>query len=540
MNFTVTSKGRQFDRLAIMYFNSTEIWRTSTAEPTFNGIRWEYVKDLSTYMYFWNSPQKIIFDLGNLVNDVYTGSFNTTLMATFSMVAEAAQPADVIVPISARKGVENQGSVFILPADRAINGFRLPRNIRKAVVSLSACGQAAEEFWWANTLQSDIDKFEDQTGTLYGFSPFREVQLLIDGWIAGVQWPFPVVFTGGVVPGLWRPIVGIEAFDLRTHEIDISPWLSILCDAEPHVFEIRVVGISDDGNGNITVTKTVGNSWYVTGNIFLWLDEDENSITTGKHPEILTPSNHFKISSTTTKDATGKIETLEYATNVTGGMSIFSEITTQKGTYFTTWTQDLSVTNIGRFTNYGLTQETTHQTAGKDAAMSINGPNETYYSAKYSFPLHANTSFSVEPSSGNFTLDATLVQGLDLDIKFASFFFPNSPSSLSTTLEGSAHYFGSPQAKMSTGHGSTNQTFQFETTGEERETYFRDVRAVNGTVMKDIESLNGVEKVASCASLILTDGYSQSLSSSSSVKSPRQAIGRGPGEAKEILVSGGW
>ena len=37
-NLTVTSAGRQYDRLAVAYFGSTEIWRTSTAEPTTDGI----------------------------------------------------------------------------------------------------------------------------------------------------------------------------------------------------------------------------------------------------------------------------------------------------------------------------------------------------------------------------------------------------------------------------------------------------------------------------------------------------------------------
>ena len=73
MNFTATSKGRQFDRLALMYFNDTEVWRTSTAEPTASGIRWEYIKDMTEFMYFWNSPQKLIFDLGNLIDSTYTG-----------------------------------------------------------------------------------------------------------------------------------------------------------------------------------------------------------------------------------------------------------------------------------------------------------------------------------------------------------------------------------------------------------------------------------------------------------------------------------
>ncbi|CCU78407.1 peptide-N4-(N-acetyl-beta-glucosaminyl)asparagineamidase A, partial [Blumeria hordei DH14] len=58
MNFTATSRGRQFDRLAVMYFNDTEIWRTSTAEPTTNGIIFEYTKDMTAYLSLWSKPQK--------------------------------------------------------------------------------------------------------------------------------------------------------------------------------------------------------------------------------------------------------------------------------------------------------------------------------------------------------------------------------------------------------------------------------------------------------------------------------------------------
>ncbi|TVY86261.1 Peptide-N4-(N-acetyl-beta-glucosaminyl)asparagine amidase A, partial [Lachnellula willkommii] len=270
MNFTVTSQGRQFDRLALMYFGDTEVWRTSTAEPTVNGIRWEYIKDMTEYMYFWNSTQKLIFDLGNLIDSTYTAPFNTTLTATFFTAQETVNPASLIIPISARKGNASAASVFELPSDNATNTVSFPRNVNRAIFSVSACGQADEEFWWSNVLESNIDTFVPVAGTLYGYSPFREVQVLIDGQLAGVQWPFPVIFTGGVVPGLWRPIVGIDAFDLREHEIDITPWLSVLCDGNEHTFEIRVAGVLDDGENSGTLTETVGSSWYVTGKIFLW------------------------------------------------------------------------------------------------------------------------------------------------------------------------------------------------------------------------------------------------------------------------------
>jgi len=93
------------------------------------------------------------------------------------------------------------------------------------------------------------------------------VQLFIDGALAGVVWPFPVIFTGGVVPGLWRPIVGIDAFELKEDEIDITPWLPLLCDGQSHNFSIRVSGLSDDGNGTASLSETTNSYWLITGKV---------------------------------------------------------------------------------------------------------------------------------------------------------------------------------------------------------------------------------------------------------------------------------
>lgn len=101
-------------------------------------------------------------------------------------------------------------------------------------------------FWWSNVLQSKVDTPKHTTGSMHGLSPFREVQVLIYGFLAGVDWPFPVIFSGAVIPSLHRPIAGIQAFDLRQHQIDITPWLPLLCDGKRHTFAIRVVGVEDD------------------------------------------------------------------------------------------------------------------------------------------------------------------------------------------------------------------------------------------------------------------------------------------------------
>jgi hypothetical protein len=529
-----------------MYFNDTEVWRTSTAEPTANGIRWEYIKDMTEYMYFWNSPQKLIFDLGNLIDDTYTGPFNTTLNVSFFNDEESVEPASLIIPISARNGAESAASVFMLPGDNATNTISFPRNVNRVMFSVSACGQAAEEFWWSNVLQSDTNAFEPVAGTLYGYSPFREVQVLIDGQLAGVQWPFPVIFTGGVVPGLWRPIVGIDAFDLREHEIDITPWLPILCDGKEHTFEIKVAGIIDDGKNSGILTETVGSSWYVTGKIFVWLDKDPNSITTGRTPTVLLPAPVINLSRSLTQNSSGANETLTYTTDVKRTLSISSLLTTQSGTRLVSWTQNLAVTNYGKYTDFGAVQQNNHTTTGLD--QSTGG---TYYKSSYSYPLYANTTYLVQ-RSGNFTIDATVFRGLDLDISGTSVFpsglqpfsqIPRSSvltsgfsgTSLSTTQNGTAHYFASPSAGISSGYGSTGQEFRFGGVGgSAAELYYRSVEAVNQTITRDFERLVGVD-IGSLGRPALATGGQTVMGTFS----PKEALGRGPGALKQQLVQGG-
>ncbi|KAI1136197.1 hypothetical protein F5Y05DRAFT_391926 [Hypoxylon sp. FL0543] len=515
MNFTVVSEGRQFDRIALMYFGDTEVWRTSTAEPTQHpGIRWTFLKDMTEYLYFWKSPQKLIFDLGNLIDDKYTGSFNATLTATF-FVADVENdeiPADLIIPISTRKGADNGPSLFTLPADNATNTFRLPRNVKRAVFSVSANGQASEEFWWSNVLQSDILTFGDTTGPLLGLSPFREVQVLIDEKLAGVQWPFPVIFTGGVVPSLHRPIVGLQAFDLREHEIDITPWLHILCDGAEHTFTIKVAGLSDTGgNASAILTDAVNDSWYVTGKIFLWLDE-EGSVTTGNGVtgEYIEPS--VSISHHVTQNATGFNETLAFSILVERTITANSTITSENQTGERTWSQVLSYSNEAVVSNFGLNTINNFTIIGVDSAT---GPLNSYRSA-YNYPLYCNQTYFRSPQ-GNLTISARLMQGLELQIEGNSVFptgleaFENvsttrypqyTTSHLKTHRDGSASFFQTGDGKKSSGFGTTNQIFYFggsagSTTlraGDQvDELYFRNVTAVNGTVVSDSERMGGIE-----------------------------------------------
>lgn len=269
---SVTSSGAQYDRLALLFFGDLEVWRTSTAMPGGNDIFWSYQKDMTIFSSVLKTEQKIIFDLSNVYTDLYTGAFNVTLEAIYfddEYTTDLSPPAH-IYPISTLSSVQNISSVMSLPDDNGTVAIKLPRNVKTAIVSLLASGNSAEEFWYTNVPSEYVNTFPENPGWLYGYSPFREIQLLIDGNLAGVSWPFPLLFTGGVDPGLWRPIAGIDSYDLPTFEIDITPWLGLLCDGNPHEFGLKVVGFDSSIEGKI---GTVGENWWVTGAVYIWLDE---------------------------------------------------------------------------------------------------------------------------------------------------------------------------------------------------------------------------------------------------------------------------
>ena len=554
MNFTVTSQGRQFDRLGLMYLGDIEVFRTSTAEPTANGIVWTYIKEMEQYNALWATDQKIIFDLGNLVDSTYTGPYFTTLTASFFTVPGSQPTADAILPISAEQAGANMGSAFTVPSQNASVSYRLPQNVERAVISLSACGQIDEEFWYTNTFSSEVNTFESTAGTLYGYGPFREVQLLIDGQLAGVSWPFPIIFTGGIVPGFWRPIVGIDAFDLRQHEIDVTPWLPLLCDGASHTFEIRVVGLNDDGAGHATLSETVGSYWLVTGTIFLFLGAD-GSVTTGSEPSIDAPTPEIQISSSLTINSTGANETLDYMTTVTRSLSIGSTIKTSSASTPAKWTQSLSYSNYNALTAQGFVQYTSQNTSGTDTSSST-------YTNTYAYPISVNSSFSVSPA-GNIGINGTISHGLTFNV-FGPSVFPSGiqsfnvttistidpsgpqpqtlqlPASLpifsgallSTTQTGSASYLSAGNPSYS--FGTTTQDFDFK--GAERsdptatyELYHRHVMAVNSTVTVDEQTLAGQTIAVPVA---LVEGVT--LQPDFGGFSIRSLLGRGPGEPKPV------
>jgi hypothetical protein len=484
-----------------MFFDDIEIFRSSTAEPTREGIMWSYAKDMSSYLALFKQPQKIIFDLGNLVDDTYTGSWHTTLTATYFTAEDLLEPADIIVPVSARRSPVNRPSHFTVPESSAVDALKIPPNSRKAVFSISACGQAAEEFWWSNVLTSDTTVFGDDTA-LYGHSPFRELQLLIDGQLAGVAWPFPVIFTGGVVPGFWRPIVGIDAFDLIEDEIDITPFLPMLVDGRDHTFEIRVLGITDDGNGYGELSQSIESNWVVTGKLFIWLDTN-TSIVAGSAPSIHTPKLSINIFSQTAEGINGTPNSLEYMIQVSRLIHISSTLQTSKGSERVVWTQNLAFSNHGTLKNKGNDQDVQQLTSGHSTSSSLN------YSKTFSYPLWVASSYR-KLSGDSLAIDATIRRGKTVEqigrLAFHNDRIITAPqyeilrgTKITNSQNGTASYTSSPAQRKSYGWGSTEQHYLLSGIEDNAGTmiqhdkllYLRDILAVNGSIIFDREGSRG-------------------------------------------------
>ena len=240
--------------------------------PVRTGIFYNFQKDMTIFDTLLRSEQKVIMELDNIYDSTFTGDFNVTITALYYDDGQIMTPADLILPISTQSSSQNASSVISLPDENATVYFTLPRNVKRAVASILASGNGAEEFWYTNVPTEYDDTFNNTA--IYGYGPFREVQLLIDGVLAGVSWPFPIVFTGGISPGLWVPIVGIDTYDVPSFEIDISPWLGLLCDGKPHSFGLSVVGFESE-----TALGAVGSNWWVTGAIFVWTDDTTNQTT---------------------------------------------------------------------------------------------------------------------------------------------------------------------------------------------------------------------------------------------------------------------
>jgi len=107
----------------------------------------------------------------------------------------------------------------------------LPLSIRQSehigggiYLDVYASGHGCEEFYYTN-LPTPISSSQQCGG-----GPIRLLQVLINNQIVGMVVPYPTVYTGGINPMLWRPLTGIESFNVVPYRFDLSPFMGLFHD----------------------------------------------------------------------------------------------------------------------------------------------------------------------------------------------------------------------------------------------------------------------------------------------------------------------
>ncbi|MFI9565416.1 peptide-N4-asparagine amidase [Streptomyces rishiriensis] len=237
-------KGRQFDRLGYLHVGGVEVLRTSTPEPSPEGVEWSVEKDVTRYSDTFRTAQDVEMLIGNVVDDTYTGVIDVKATLTFyeGGPAAAAAPDRVLTLADGPDGPT----------------LTTPRNSERVVAEVYATGSGGgcEEYWYLAVPATAPYSCRAEGG------PYREVQVEVDGRLAGIATPFPTVWTGGWSnPFLWYVIPGPRAFDVKPIEYDLTPFAGILNDGRPHRVEVSVVGVPQGQSG-----------WSTPVNVLVWQD----------------------------------------------------------------------------------------------------------------------------------------------------------------------------------------------------------------------------------------------------------------------------
>ncbi|KAD2805229.1 hypothetical protein R6Q59_029474 [Mikania micrantha] len=305
LDFRAECKGEQYDRIAGVWIAGVELLRTSTAQPTEAGIFWNVRKDVTKYSSIITQHNlTLTVMLENIINDEFTGAYDVNISLLFYSdapvrvplsivsVESAARslsrklisvqnreiegrldrdrmlkslypynnPADLVFPISNSGGVD-EGFWFRIEDEFHVQkkNVQISNRTHKAVLELYVSFHGNDEFWYMNPSDSYVETNHLSTGRAHG--AYREVLVTIDGKLVGAVVPFPVIFTGGINPLFWEPVVSIGAFDLPSYDIDLTPFLGLLLDDKNHSIGIQIAdGIS---------------FWLVDANLHLWLDDSD-------------------------------------------------------------------------------------------------------------------------------------------------------------------------------------------------------------------------------------------------------------------------
>ncbi len=475
LDVTGTETGTQYDRLCEVFDGASEIFLGVTPEPTPAGITWHVQKDITGYLPILSGTRTFSTYVDNYLSSVDNGIPTITVKLLFYPPGggfRPAAPASPGSPALAGDAINETGPasppqqpnvptqvVPILPAGatstlNTINTGQtvtatvtLPDNVTTATLDLYAVGQINDEFWWAEQ------------------PAFREIEVSIDGKPAGVVWPYPYVYTGGVNPLIWRPLTGVHTMDIPSYRLDLSPFAGEL-------------------GGTHTISLTV------TNNTGYWLAGGSLLITASGGPtggSVGTDTLTFPTTSqTTTVDGLGSAQNPVTSEAAAMSYQISGQVTQGGRTWTDSEQQSLQFgddqTTIDPSCS-GPCYQWVHGEETQVSSRQVAGGGLAYSSSdRSSWTIDAPNGYLPNASGSDFLLPAAVNQQLT-DFAAASGWHGGYRTTLSESIIG----YGSLEANGSVADGDTTGTITAQSSGDgDGSTYLRTIVARGGVILQDL------------------------------------------------------
>ncbi|KAJ8544352.1 hypothetical protein ON010_g11915 [Phytophthora cinnamomi] len=430
----------------------------------------------------------VVVALDNIVNPTYTSSFKVDLSLEFFRPLDASvetKRPDQIVPVSSSTKSygwfsEKPSAAQVGPPHRMV---QLPENTEELYLELFLSHHQCDEFYYSNPPDNFAMAFAQSlakhkntsresigeamnSASCGGDGAFREVQVLVDDQVVGVIWPFPLVFTGGLSPYLWKPIVGIGAFNAPTYILNLTPFLGKFL-----------------GNGSRAVAFRVvyGEAfWLIDGNLLVY--QDAGAVRPTRVEILQERLDRYVEPAMVTLPAmvgagNGSITNLNSAfwTSVARDLYVKTSVTTSTGRKVYTMQQHFDFTNTQMYSSDGLDQWFESRTHVKtkmtvislSAAHPAEDPSQPDQPAKVqtvsvskmedyplagsvSYRLGRNGSFVLVTQFANSFSRSTAVEGYG-----TGFRFDYRPHDVHSSLTASAVL----DSRHGGGNGSTRATF---------------------------------------------------------------------------------
>lgn len=366
-------------------------------------------------------------------------------------------PADLIIPIS---DIAGEGFWFKIEtgSDVKQKGLQIPLNTYRAVIELYISFHANDEFWYSNPPDSYLEQNNLTTGR--GNGAYREVLVTIDNITVGSVIPFPVIFSGGIDPLYWNPVVSIGAFDLPSYDIELTPFLSMILDGKVHFFGL---GVTD-----------ALSFWLVDANLHLWLDDNVVVVKAGTVKSTASVS-------TKRKSKFNKLDG-KFKIKVKRKRESSGWVSSSLGNFTTSVSEKLKFKNTMKFKKNGTYKDVEQKVTVKTEVEVESCAGSDIYSITVSrkYPLEITTSNVTGSEVGKYLIVSDLETSMEEEREEESF-----TSSLVNTQKANGTMHVENRVVLS-GAANTSQSY---IVSDEFGCYSRQVSAAGGYISNDTTSV---------------------------------------------------